>query len=205
MSTQSAGRSALVKDVDGGQVGLVDGRRLRAATLVWTAGVRASRLAERLGELGRSGAVSVDPTLQLPGHPEVFVVGDLAAVSHDGAQLPMLAAVAIQQGAHAARTIGALVRGASPRPFRYRDRGIMATIGRNAAVAQLGTMRLHGRAGWLAWLSVHLVLIVTFRSKLLTLLNWAWDYLFYDRPIRLIMIPTVGPEAEAAVRRRKMA
>lgn len=166
------------------EVVLADGRRLDSQSVIWTAGVRGSRLGERLGvELDRQGRVPVSARLQLAGHPEVMVVGDLA---QPGA-MPMLAQVAIQQGRRAAANIDAMVRGAPTRSFHYHDLGIMATIGRNQAVAQLGRVRLSGLPGWLLWLVVHLINILTFRARLATLLNWAWDYLARDRPIRLVL------------------
>ena len=179
---------AQVKDLNRGQLRLVDGRRVAAGTVVWTAGVRASGLGARLGlELARQGRIRVEPTLQLPGHPEVFVAGDLAGLEAAGAPLPMLIPVAMQEARHAARGIASLLAGGTPPPFAYRDPGIMATIGRNAAVAQLGRVHLAGFPGWLMWLFVHLVNVVSFRSRLVVLVNWAWEYLFYDRPIRLIV------------------
>jgi NADH dehydrogenase len=124
------------------------------------------------------------------GHPEVFVIGDLAGPvdeSGGGGPLPMLIPVAMQEGRHVAATIRDGLRGYGATNFRYKDPGIMATIGRNSAVAQLGPVRLTGFLGWLMWLSVHLVNVVSFRSRIVVLVNWAWDYLFYDRPIRLIV------------------
>jgi NADH dehydrogenase len=131
--------------------------------------------------------MEVDTTLQVRGHPAVFVIGDLAGPVDGGPPLPMLIPVAMQQGRHVARTIADLVENGSASAFRYKDPGIMATIGRNSAVAQLGRVELSGFLGWLMWLAVHLVNVISFRSRILVLVNWAWDYLFYDRPIRLIV------------------
>jgi NADH dehydrogenase len=179
---------ALVRSIEDGEVRLADGRMIAAATVVWTAGVRASPLGAALGvETKRSGRVPVAPSLQLPGHPEVFVIGDLAYLEQDGQELPMLIPVAMQQAKHVGRVIRELAAGRSARAFRYDDPGIMATIGRNAGVAQIGRIRLSGFLGWLTWLFVHLVNVVSFRSKLIVLLNWAWEYLLYDRPVRLIL------------------
>jgi NADH dehydrogenase len=167
---------------------LSDGERLEVGTVIWTAGVRADDLAATLGaELGKGGTVKVQPTLQLPGHPEVFVIGDLAAVTQNGRQLPQLIPPAMQEARHAARSIQALLAGEAPEPFRYADPGIMATIGRNAAVAEIGPIRLSGFPGWVLWLGFHLLQIVTFRAKLIVLLNWAWNYFFLDRPVRLMV------------------
>jgi NADH dehydrogenase len=179
---------AKVKEVGEDQVTLADGRQLRAGTLVWTAGVRASGLAKTTGvALGRQSRITVAPTLQLPGHAEVFVIGDLAGASEGSTPLPMLIPVAMQEGRYVARAIAARVHGAPADTFRYKDPGIMATIGRNSAVAELGTVHLSGFLGWLMWLFVHLVNVVSFRSRILVLVNWAWEYLFYDRPVRLIV------------------
>jgi NADH dehydrogenase len=175
---------SLVKEVRPGSVDLVDGRQLATDAVVWTAGVRASDLATDLGvPVDRQGRVPVEETLQLSGHPEVLAIGDLAAL--DG--LPMLIPVAMQEARHAARVIQAQIAGRIPAPFRYHDPGIMATIGRNSGVAQLGRLRFSGFLGWLMWLGVHLINIVTFRARLVTLVNWAWEYFFYDRPVRLVV------------------
>jgi NADH dehydrogenase len=182
---------AQVAGVDELGVSLRDGRRIEAATVVWTAGVKGSPVGEWLGApVDRQGRVEVGPTLQLPGHPEVFVIGDLARVADgQGAPLPQLAPVAMQQAGHVAQSIAASLRGDAPTAFRYHDRGTMATIGRNAGVAQIGPLRLTGFLGWVTWLFVHLMLLVGFRSRVVALLNWAVDYVFYDRPVRLIAAP----------------
>ena len=169
-------------------VELAGGERLAVGTVVWTAGVRASGLAAGLGaEVGRGGTVKVGRTLQLPGHPEVFVIGDLAAVEQDGSQLPQLIPPAMQEARHVARAILRLLAGEPAEPFRYADPGIMATIGRNAGLAEIGPLKVSGFPGWVLWLGFHLLQIVTFRSKLIVLVNWAWNYLFYDRPVRLLV------------------
>jgi NADH dehydrogenase len=179
---------AKVEEVTADSIRLVGGEQIAAGTIVWTAGVRASDVGGAIGvELGRQARVKVDATLQIPGHPVVFAIGDLAGAVVDGAPLPMLIPVAMQEGRHVATTIAALVRNGGASAFRYKDPGMMATIGRNSAVAQLGRVRLSGFFGWLMWLGVHLVNVISFRSRILVLVNWAWDYLFYDRPIRLIV------------------
>jgi NADH dehydrogenase len=155
---------------------------------VWTAGVRASDIGGALGvDLGRQARVQVDATLQVHDHPVVFAIGDLAGPLVGGTPLPMLIPVAMQQGRHVAKTIAELVENGSATAFHFKDPGIMATIGRNSGVAQLGRVHLSGFLGWLMWLAVHLVNVISFRSRILVLVNWAWDYLFYDRPIRLIV------------------
>ena len=173
---------ALVKEVRDGEVELNDGTRLEAGSVIWTAGVRGSEVGHLLGvERDRHGRVPVTPTLQLEGRPEVFVIGDLAG--HEG--LPMLIPVAMQEARHVAQVIRALLAGRSPEPFHYRDPGIMATIGRNSGVAQLGRLRFSGFLGWLMWLGFHFLKIVTLRARLVALINWSWDYVFYDRPVRI--------------------
>jgi NADH dehydrogenase len=179
------GRTVKGADVRG--ITLDDGTRIEAATVIWTAGVRASPLGEQLtARLDRSSRVPVRATLQLPAHDEVQVIGDMAALEQDGEQLPMLAPVAIQQGEHAARNVIAMLSGGAAARFRYSDKGIMATVGRNVAVVQIGPIKVAGFVGWLMWLFVHLTYIITFRSKAVVLINWGWNYIFYDRPVRLI-------------------
>ena len=163
-----------------------------AHTVLWTAGVQASPLGHSLatatgGEVDRSGRVVVEPDLSLPGHPEIFIIGDLAHFSHQtGEPLPGLAAVAVQQGRYVADLVNRRLRDESLAPFRYRDRGSLATIGRAAAVADFGRIRLSGWLGWLAWLFVHLMLIVGFENRVLVLMQWAWSYLSRNRAARLI-------------------
>ena len=127
--------------------------------------------------------------LSLPGHPEVFVIGDLAgATGRDGEPLPQLAQVAIQGGRHTAGNIRRRLAGKAYRPFRYHNHGIMATIGRRSAVAELpGRIRFRGTLGWMAWLAVHLVFLVGFRNRIVVLVNWAWNYLTWDRASRVIL------------------
>ncbi len=179
---------AKVESIDEGSISLVGGKEIPAGTVIWTAGVRASDLGKALGvELVRQARVKVEPTLQVPGHPSVFVIGDLAGATDGGAPLPMLIPVAMQEGRQVAATIVELVSDGGAKPFSYKDPGIMATIGRNSAVAELGGIKLSGFLGWLMWLGVHLVNVISFRSRVVVLVNWAWEYLFYDRPIRLIL------------------
>jgi NADH dehydrogenase len=167
---------------------LANGDDVGARTVIWTAGVRASDLGKATGaQLARQARIKVDSTLQVPGHPVVFVIGDLAGAEDGGAALPMLIPVAMQAGKHVAASISDMVRNGGASAFRYKDPGFMATIGRNSAVAQLGRVRLSGFLGWAMWLGVHLVNVISFRSRILVLVNWAWDYLFYDRPVRLIV------------------
>jgi NADH dehydrogenase len=175
---------AMVKEVREDELELEDGSHLTVGTVIWTAGVRGSGLATQLGTAtSRQGRAPVGARLQLEGRPEVFLIGDLA----DAGGLPMLIPVAMQQAKYVARTLRDLEAGRQPAAFRYRDPGMMATIGRNAAVAQLGPIHLQGFLGWVMWLTVHLAKVVTFRARAIVLVNWAWEYFFYDRPIRLIL------------------
>ena len=176
-------------------VHLTDGTVLPAGVVVWAAGVRASPLAEMLGvELTKGGRIVVDSDLTVAGHPDVFAVGDIAASpapavgGTDGtAILPQVAQVAIQGGRHAARQIVRRLAGAPSEPFRYHDKGTMATIGRNDAVTELPNgVRLSGLLGWLAWLGLHLVYLIGFRNRANVLLNWAWNYVTFDRHSRIV-------------------
>jgi NADH dehydrogenase len=140
-----------------------------------------------LGLLDKAdGRVPVDSTLCVPGHPEVYVVGDSAYLEQAGAPLPMLAPVATQQGEAAAENILLQAAGFPARPFRYHDKGTMAAIGRNAAVAVVAGHAFMGFAAWLLWLIIHITSLIGFRNRLLVLTNWAWDYLFFERGVRLI-------------------
>jgi NADH dehydrogenase len=134
----------------------------------------------------------VEPSLAIPGHPEVFVVGDLAAFTHQGGKpLPGTAPVAKQQGRHAAENICRMLRGLPALPFRYVDRGNMATIGRGAGIADFGWLRISGAPAWLAWLFVHILFLIGFRNRLVVMIQWAWAYVSYQRNVRLIT--GVGP------------
>ena len=177
-----------VRGVEGSALLLDDGERIDAAMIVWTAGVSASPVAQLLGvPAGRQGRVRVTPQLHLPGREDVFVIGDAAEMEDRGEVLPMLAPVAIQEGKHVARVIKARLRGHDEPPFRYHDKGTMATVGRGAAVAQIGPIRINGLIGWLLWVFVHLMYLVGFRSRVIVFFTWAWNYFFFDRPVRLIL------------------
>jgi NADH dehydrogenase len=185
----------IVTDIQPGAVTIRAGEqveRIPASTVLWAAGVQASSfgkvLAETIGAaLDRLGRVVVEPDLSVPSHPEILVVGDLAHFAHGCASpLPGVAQVAMQQGAYAARLIRDRLRGRTPPPFRYRDYGIMATIGRHAAVADLFGFRFAGYLAWLLWLCVHLVQLVQFENRLLVFAQWAWSYFTFNRAARLI-------------------
>jgi NADH dehydrogenase len=157
--------------------------------VIWCAGVHATSVGAWLGiETGRNGTVRVNPDLSVPGLPDVFVAGDAAALTGpDDKPLPGLAAVAEQQGRYLGELIGARVEERpEPGPFRYRNRGTMATIGRSAAVADFGRIRITGVAAWLLWGLVHIYLLIGFRNRLAVFVNWVWSWLTYGRGARLI-------------------
>jgi NADH dehydrogenase len=135
----------------------------------------------------RGERIPILPTLQVAGFPEVSVIGDLAFLEQDGVGLPMIAPVAIQQGRAVAQSIVRQMHGDPPVPFRYRDPGSMVTIGRNAAVAHVSGRRFTGFPAWTLWLGVHLFNLIGYRNRILVLVNWAWDYLFFERAVRLII------------------
>ncbi len=177
-----------MEDYDGQRVTLGDGTQIETRTVIWTAGVKAAELADRLGmEQAASGRVRIEPTLQLPRHPEVFVVGDAAyLVNGKGHPLPMLSTVAIQQGKIAAHSIRRLVAGGEAVTFHYKDPGLLATIGRNAAVARIFGLSFSGFLAWLIWVGLHIYRIIGFRNRLAVMFNWAWDYFFYENQAKLI-------------------
>ncbi len=167
--------------------------RIAARTVLWGAGVRGSRLGKALAdatgaELDGAGRVIVEPNLSVPGHADIFVLGDLANASHDtGKPLPGIAPVAMQQGRYVARVIRQRLRGKPVGPFRYRNRGQLATIGRAAAVADLGKrLQFSGYPAWLLWLFVHLMLLVEFQNRVLVLTQWTWHYFTRNRGARII-------------------
>ena len=161
---------------------------LHASVVLWAAGVAASPLGRALGApVDRAGRVLVEADLSLPGHPEVFVIGDLASLKHaDGTQLPGVAPVAMQQGRWVAREIAADLAGNPRIPFHYVDKGSLATIGRAAAVAEFGKLHISGFVAWLSWLFIHIFFLVGFRNRIIVMIQWAWSYFTYDRSARLI-------------------
>jgi len=179
--------AALVTGVELGAVHLGQ-TRLPAAVMLWAAGVAASPLGKKLGaQVDRAGRVLVNPDLSIPGHPEVFVIGDLAALKDEhGRWLPGVAPVAIQQGKATAHNIGRELRGEPRKNFHYFDKGSLATIGRAAAVAQFGKIHISGFLAWLAWLFIHIFFLIGFRNRLIVLIQWAWSYFTYERGARLI-------------------
>jgi NADH dehydrogenase len=179
--------SALVTRVEPGSVHMGE-TRMSAAVILWAAGVAASPLGKKLGApVDRAGRVLVNPDLSLPGHPEVFVIGDLAALKdEEGKWLPGVAPVAIQEGKATAHNIANDLQGEPRKNFHYWNKGSLATIGRAAAVADFGKIHISGFLAWLSWLSVHIFFLIGFRNRLIVLIQWAWSYLTYERGARLI-------------------
>jgi NADH dehydrogenase len=144
----------------------------------------------------------VGPDLSLAGHPEVFVVGDLACAVQDGTPVPAVAPAAMQEGRHTAHNVLRAMRGEATLPFRYKNKGSLATIGRSAAVAELGKVRLSGPPAWLAWLFLHLLFLVGFRNRVIVVFQWAWSFVSFDRGARLITGPIVRDADKTAAERR---
>jgi NADH dehydrogenase len=171
---------------------------IRGRTVVWAAGNAASPLAKQVGETDRQGRSIVNEDLSVPGHPEIFAIGDVANFSHQGGKpLPGIAPFAMQSGEHAARNIMARAMGSPATPFKYWDKGSMATIGRNKAIADLKVIKLSGFLAWLSWLLIHLLFIVELRNRILIFFQWAWGYITYSHGARLSyrgFRPTVPPK-----------
>jgi NADH dehydrogenase len=156
--------------------------------------VAASPLARTLGvPLDRAGRVPVEPDLTIPGRDDVFIIGDLAHFKDDGALVPGIAPAAMQQGRHAARNILAALEGRPRQPFHYVDKGMLATIGRGAAVAKIGRVKASGVVAWLLWLFVHIFFLIGFRNRLVVMIQWAWSYFTFDHGARLITEPLKEP------------
>jgi len=179
---------AKLTDYNGQRVTLADGTYIAANTLIWTAGVKASGITSQLGvQLAGSGRVRSEATLQVPAYAEAYVIGDAAYLENGNSQpLPMLSTVAIQQGDAVAENIQRAVKGLDQKPFHYKDPGLLATIGRNAAVARIWGLSFSGLMAWLIWVGLHIYRIIGFRNRLVVLINWAWDYFFYDSQVKLI-------------------
>jgi NADH:ubiquinone reductase (H+-translocating) len=180
--------NAKLADYNGEQITLSNGRQIPTRTLIWTAGVRAAEFVDKLGvEQAASRRVVTEATLQLPNHEDVFVIGDAAYfVNGNGQPLPMLATVAQQQARSAADNLRKMLRGEKPEAFHYKDPGLLATIGRNAAVARIWGLSFSGFIAWMIWVALHIYRLIGFRNRLVVLINWAWDYFFYDTQVRLI-------------------
>ena len=188
----------VVTAVTADHVEFADGTRLATRLVVWAAGVRAATLADGIeATQGRGGRITVADDLSIPGHPDAFAIGDVADIDDgQGGRLPQLAQVAIQGGNHAAEQVLATIARQAHRPFRYVDKGTMATVGRRAAVAELpGGVKLTGGIAWFAWLGLHLVYLLGVRNRVSVFINWAWNYLTWDRGPRLILRPEVLPHS----------
>jgi NADH dehydrogenase len=175
-------------DYNGQSIMLGNGTQIKTHTVIWTAGIKAAKALDMLeGERAAMGRVRVQPTLQLSQHPEVFVIGDAAfLLDESGQPLPMLSTVAIQEGASTAKNIRQLIGGKKLRPFHYKDPGLLATIGRNAAVARIRGISFSGFIAWVIWVFLHIYRLIGFRNRILVFVNWAWDYIFYENQVRLI-------------------
>jgi NADH:ubiquinone reductase (H+-translocating) len=186
--------SAMVTNIEPGAV-WIGTERIPAAVVLWAAGVQASSLGKKLGvQVDRAGRVPVAPDLTLPGHPEVFVIGDLATLKDkNGNLLPGVAPVALQEGRAVAETIARDLKHKPRKDFHYFDKGNLATIGRAAAVAQIRKLHISGYFAWLAWLFVHVFFLIGFRNRIIVLIQWAWSYLTYERGARLITGDTTLP------------
>lgn len=182
-------------DAEGVQLG---DERIATRTVLWAAGVAASPLGRLLGvPLDRAGRVLVEPDLSVPGHPEIFVAGDLASVSNDGQPVPGVAPAAKQMGRHVAAQIRRRLAGEATQPFRYKDQGSLATIGRKAAVAQFGRVKLSGFIAWWLWLVAHIFFLIGFRNRIVVLIDWASAYFTHQRHARIIVgrdRQNAGPE-----------
>ncbi len=186
--------STMVTGVEAAAVS-AGGTRIPAAVILWAAGVAASPLGKKLAAtIDRAGRVIVNPDLSLPGHPEVFVLGDLAALKDkNGQMLPGVAPVALQQATTTADNINRDLKHVPRHDFHYLDKGSLATIGRKAAVAQFGKLHISGVLAWMSWLFVHVLFLIGFRNRLFVLLQWAWSYFTYERGARLITGSTSLP------------
>ncbi|MBT9558746.1 MAG: NAD(P)/FAD-dependent oxidoreductase [Myxococcales bacterium] len=174
--------------VDERGVQLGSGERINAETVVWAAGIAASPLGAQLGgETDRLGRVKVAPDLSVPAHTEIYAVGDLIAMEQDGQALPGVAQVAIQSGKLAAQNALARLQGRATTPFRYTDKGSLATIGRKRAIAQVGKLRLSGFLAWLLWLFVHILFLIGFKNRISVFINWAWAYFTFQRGARIVL------------------
>ena len=178
---------AMVTALERGRVRVGNDDVIRSHTVIWAAGNAASPLGKSLGApLDRVGRVLVEPDLSMADHPEVFVVGDMAAVESTGKQVPGVAPAAMQMGAHAARAIRRDLEGRARTPFVYRNKGDLATIGRHRAIADFGRLQLTGFVAWVFWLFLHILYLAGFRNRLSVLVEWGYSYFTYERGARLI-------------------
>ncbi len=177
-----------MQDFNGLRVTLGDGSVIGSQTLIWTAGAKAAEIIDALpAEKASMGRVRIQATLSLPQFPEAFVIGDASFLTNgNGQPLPMLSTVAIQQGQAAAKNIRLMMEGKEPKVFHYKDPGLLATVGRNAAVARIFGVSFSGFIAWVIWVFLHIYRIIGFRNRIIVMFNWAWDYFFYDNQVRLI-------------------
>lgn len=190
--------NARVVDAGPERVVMHDGSVIPSHALFWSAGVKSAPLAAALDTPPKvGGRIPVNSDLSLSGRPEVFVIGDMAYLEQDGSALPMTAPVAMQMGIYAGRAILAREAGTTLPPFRYRDKGSMATIGRNAAVASAFGMNFRGYLAWLVWLLLHLYYLIGFRNRIVVMLNWVWYYWFHERQVRLITRREAGQDSRS--------
>jgi len=177
-----------LEDYNGQRIHLADGSHIETQTVIWTAGVKATEIADGLSvDKASGGRIRIEPTLQLPQHPEAFVIGDASfLLDENGSPLPMISTVAIQQGVCTAKSILKLMNEKPLEYFHYKDPGLLATIGRNAAVARIFGISFSGFIAWVIWVFLHIYRIIGFRNRIIVLFNWAWDYVFYDNQVRLI-------------------
>lgn len=179
---------AAVKSISSSEVITADGNSIEAGTILWTAGVRGKGMAaDRELTQRRDGRIPVRNTLQLEGFDNVFVCGDISFIEQDGKPLPMMAPVATQQGIHAAKNALRLINGKEPVAFRFSSRGSMVTIGRNAAVAQIGSFEMRGFFAWITWIMIHILYLIGFRNKIFVMISWFADYIFFERSGRMII------------------
>ena len=195
---------AKVAQVTPNAVIMKDNDNIFAKTVVWTAGVRGEPLAGISGiPITTDGRVTVNETLQVPNHPEIYVIGDLASIKEEKRVLPMVAQVAIQSGITSAQNILRQVDRQEPQPFHYHDRGSMITIGRKAAGVAIGSRTFTGFFAWIIWLVIHLFNLIGFRNRVMVLINWAWDYLLYERAVRFVFpseMPSVPQASSCTVK-----
>ncbi len=193
--------NAMVTAIGEDRVVIGEDEVIHAGNVFWAAGVQASPLGTKLGApTDRAGRVMVEPDLSVPGHREIFVAGDLARVEQDGAGVPGVAPAAMQMGRHVARSIQNDLSGSAREAFRYFDKGSLATIGRAAAVAEFGKLKLSGFLAWAVWALVHIVYLIGFRSRIVVMIQWAWAWLLHQRGIRLITGDTTVPLQRARSR-----
>jgi NADH:ubiquinone reductase (H+-translocating) len=177
-----------VKEINGNGIRLADGTLLETGTAIWTAGVSGDMPEfEPVITSSSNKRIKVLPTLEIQEHSGLFAAGDLTYIEEKNTPLPMIAPVAIQQGKHAAQNILRLITGIKPLDFRYKDKGTMVTIGRNKAVARIGSSEFKGYFAWIMWIIIHILNLIGFRNKIFVLISWIWDYLFYEKSVRLIL------------------